>query len=354
MTTCGCKGVRSCLVCEHNKEARPALPKETVQFDYNHHMELAVAQIDTEVSGKGSLALLFPGVFLWTDFLTPQEEKSLVLMMDKDEWKPSQSGRRKQDYGPKVNFKKQRVRAAGFSGLPSLSRPLLHRMNQIPILHDFKPVEQCHLEYDPCRGSAIDPHTDDAWLWGERLVTLNLLSTVTLTFTRGDGEPVEVRSLEECVEESGPRRHLDDVTMTYNKKASDSVNDGFISTAKSRPISSNTGFEDLSAASDGEEPLNVPLVRTPNSFSECSGSTKWLAARDVCVRLPVPPRSLMVLSGPARHQWLHGVRREDVCARRVCVTFRELSPAFCAGGVHENEGNALLQKALSFRHHHVS
>uniref|UniRef100_A0A8C4X1K1 AlkB homolog 4, lysine demthylase n=1 Tax=Eptatretus burgeri TaxID=7764 RepID=A0A8C4X1K1_EPTBU len=334
MTTCGCKGVRSCLVCEHKEEPRPALPKATVQFHYNHHMGLAVAEMGTEVSGKCQLALLFPGVFLWTDFLTPQEEKSLALMMDKDEWKPSQSGRRKQDYGPKVNFKKQRVRAAGFSGLPSLSQPLLHRMNQIPFLRDFNPVEQCHLEYDPSRGSAIDPHLDDAWLWGERLVTVNLLSTVTLTFTRGDGELVEVRPLEECVDKS--------------KNASDSANDGFVSTSKSRPALSNIGFDELSAASDGHQPLNVLFVRTTDSIPECSGSTKRLAARDVCVRLPLPARSLMVLSGPARHKWLHAVRREDVCARRLCITFRELSPAFCPGGVHESEGNALLQKVQSF------
>lgn len=51
------------------------------------------------------------------------------------------------------------------------------------ILRDFVPVEQCHLEYSPERGAAIDPHYDDFWLWGERLVTLNLLSDTILSFT---------------------------------------------------------------------------------------------------------------------------------------------------------------------------
>lgn len=50
-------------------------------------------------------------------------------------------------------------------------------------MEDFVPVELCNLDYRPERGAAIDPHTDDTWLWGERLVTLNLLSDTTLTFS---------------------------------------------------------------------------------------------------------------------------------------------------------------------------
>eukprot|EP01066_Platyproteum_vivax_P017942 Platyproteum_vivax@DN7459_c0_g1_i10.p1 len=43
------------------------------------------------------------------------------------------------------------------------------------------------MEYTPERGSAIDPHFDDFWLWGERLLTLNLLTNTTLTFSTNDG-----------------------------------------------------------------------------------------------------------------------------------------------------------------------
>ena len=50
-------------------------------------------------------------------------------------------------------------------------------------LVDFLPVEVCHLEYCPSRGSSIDPHIDDTWLWGERLITLNLLSSSILTLS---------------------------------------------------------------------------------------------------------------------------------------------------------------------------
>ena len=54
---------------------------------------------------------------------------------------------------------------------------------QVDVLTDFIPVELCNLDYHPERGAHIEAHADDSWLWGERLVTLNLLSPVLLTFT---------------------------------------------------------------------------------------------------------------------------------------------------------------------------
>ena len=83
-----------------------------------------------------------------------------------------------------MNFKRQKLKLGFFNGLPSFSKPLVQRMTKgIPELADFTPVELCNLEYLPERGSSIDPHLDDSWLWGERLVTLNLLSHTFLTFS---------------------------------------------------------------------------------------------------------------------------------------------------------------------------
>ena len=89
-----------------------------------------------------------------------------------------------QDYGPKVNFKKAKVKLGHFNGLPSYSRKLVTKLSAIPALIDFIPIELCNLDYNPSRGSAIDPHRDDSWVWGDRLVTLNLLSNTFLSFTR--------------------------------------------------------------------------------------------------------------------------------------------------------------------------
>ena len=97
-----------------------------------------------------------------------------------------------------------------FAGLPLYSRVLVDRFVSYPCLSGFVPVELCNLEYLPARGSAIDPHHDDWWLWGERLVTLNLLSETVLTFTDDSRPSLSVyvvlprRSL---VVVSGPARY---------------------------------------------------------------------------------------------------------------------------------------------------
>lgn len=89
-----------------------------------------------------------------------------------------------QDYGPQANFKKKKLKLTYFNGLPAFSKVVIERMWQtVPTLSDFKVVELCNLEYMPERGAAIDPHFDDFWLWGERLVTLNLLSPTIMTMS---------------------------------------------------------------------------------------------------------------------------------------------------------------------------
>ena len=47
----------------------------------------------------------------------------------------------------------------------------------------FRAVEQCSIEYRPETGASIEPHIDDCWIWGERIVQLNCLSETTLTLT---------------------------------------------------------------------------------------------------------------------------------------------------------------------------
>ena len=88
-----------------------------------------------------------------------------------------------QDYGPKVNFKRQKINTKNFTGLPQFSKFVLDRIKNVPELQDFQCVELCDLEYSSDRESCIDPHLDDFWLWGERLITLNLMSGSALTLT---------------------------------------------------------------------------------------------------------------------------------------------------------------------------
>lgn len=116
-----------------------------------------------------------------------------------------------QDYGPKVNFKKKKLKMSNFTGLPEFSREIYERMKKVERLSDFLPVELCNLEYTAERGSSIDPHFDDFWLWGERLVTLNLLSDSVLCFTNEDRPELEVHvpMFRRCLLiVYGPARHV--------------------------------------------------------------------------------------------------------------------------------------------------
>ncbi|XP_040005579.1 alpha-ketoglutarate-dependent dioxygenase alkB homolog 4 isoform X3 [Xiphias gladius] len=204
-TSCGCKGIRRCLMCEKFKrkgQLEPSGPKVVHRFLYNPETRLALCK-DAKAA-----AFPFPGVFLWENFISEEEEKALISTMDQDVWNQSQSGRRKQDFGPKVNFKKRKVRVGGFSGLPALSQKLVLRLQQEPSLAGFQPVEQCNLDYHPQRGSAIDPHLDDSWLWGERLVTINMLSNTTLTMSLEQGLPELGLGEEVHVAVHLPRRSL--------------------------------------------------------------------------------------------------------------------------------------------------
>ncbi|XP_064620505.1 alpha-ketoglutarate-dependent dioxygenase alkB homolog 4-like isoform X2 [Lineus longissimus] len=152
----------------------------------------------------------FPGILIMNNFITEEEEQKLVQEIDEIPWVDSQSGRRKQDFGPKVNFKKKKLKLQVFSGLAPFSRLLIDSIKQIEKLKDFIPVEQCQLEYVPERGSAIDPHFDDFWLWGEHLVTLNLVSGTYLSMTHDDKPgvlvlvPMDRRSL---ITVFGPSRY---------------------------------------------------------------------------------------------------------------------------------------------------
>ncbi|XP_065830907.1 alpha-ketoglutarate-dependent dioxygenase alkB homolog 4-like [Oscarella lobularis] len=183
MTTdrlCGCTGIRSCLLCEEGRrDGRSVGTSCSKRYVY--------------AGNKSRDELNLDGIAIFDDFVDEDAERAIVAEIDDNEWKESQSGRRKQDFGPRPNFKKRKIKIGSFSGLPPFSKSLVERMWKMPLLASFVPVELCNLEYLPTRGSSIDPHIDDEWLWGERLVTLNLLSDTYLTFTRDDGaETVEI------------------------------------------------------------------------------------------------------------------------------------------------------------------
>jgi alkylated DNA repair protein alkB family protein 4 len=189
--SCACKGIRSCVLCEN-------APESEIQANVNekflfcskcNRCRSMSKQLDemeclrlSHCDGTCNLDLI-RGVFLADNFLTEDEEQFLIDNINKTNWVESQSGRYKQDYGPKVNFKKKKLKIGQFTGLPSYARFVVERLQSTIDFKDFVPVELCNLKYSKDRGASIDPHVDDMWIWGPRLLTFNLASDTYLTMT---------------------------------------------------------------------------------------------------------------------------------------------------------------------------
>ncbi|GAB1608195.1 alpha-ketoglutarate-dependent dioxygenase alkB homolog 4-like [Argonauta hians] len=265
---CSCKGIRTCLLCEdpsNNTAINHDKHQTTTIYTYCNKCQKAWQDTTTTTTTTAAttaatenpppphhhhhhrhpdhagVPIDYPGIFLEEDFISAEEEDMLTNHIDQTPFVDSQSGRRKQDYGPKVNFKKQKVNCRCFTGLPSFSKFLVDRFTSRPELSGFVPVELCNLEYEPSRGSAIDPHFDDFWIWGERLVTVNLLSHTYLTMSRDEEPNVQVRiplPRRSLVVVYGPARyqwkhavHRQDVTsrrlaMTFREPTSDFLSGG--------------------------------------------------------------------------------------------------------------------------------
>ncbi|KAL3117114.1 hypothetical protein niasHT_007517 [Heterodera trifolii] len=218
---CSCRGLRYCAVCLGTERVRKRRGDVRTEGDaFSEHLAsifnatdgkahksdesnsvllTSPVALSTEAAFVRSFAFGFPhfcedgrcfalpGLRLVPDFVTESEEQFLLSRIDGAQWVPSQSGRLKQDYGPRVNFKYQRVNSAKFFGLPDYVDHLLLRMGQMRgegvarLFDGFRPVELCNLDYSSERLSSIDLHKDDEWIWGERLVSVSLNSDCVFT-----------------------------------------------------------------------------------------------------------------------------------------------------------------------------
>lgn len=187
--SCGCKGCRTCLICETEYGAQ-SLNLQNILNKQNSYVYCPFcnkaykgwdANSYQEHPSHSGEAIAYPGVYIMPDFLTEDEEVILTKNLDEIPWDISQSGRRKQNFGPKTNFKKRKIVPGFFEGFPLCSKFVQDRFDKIDLLKGYQTIEQCSLEYDPIRGASIDPHIDDCWIWGERIVTLNCLSDSVLT-----------------------------------------------------------------------------------------------------------------------------------------------------------------------------
>ena len=194
------------------------------------------------------------GLSIVPNFLTELEEASILDALDTEPqengrgWKESQSGRRKQDFGPQANFKKRKVKLGplddpGWIGVHPEYSVLQVKIPTLAPLGGqcpFQVAQWSALDYSPNSGSNLDPHVDDSWIWGGRILGVSMASSCTMSFLTAqtkDGAVVEVQAV-------------------------------------------------------------------------------------------LPQRSLFIMQGPARSQWLHGIRAGSIESRRISITIRELEHNF--------------------------
>ncbi|XP_032513755.2 alpha-ketoglutarate-dependent dioxygenase alkB homolog 4 [Danaus plexippus] len=307
---CGCKGCRTCLICETYYGAEEL--KNLVKLDKDKgyvfcpFCNKAWSGWDIDVYKQHPYhegeSIDYPGVYIKLDFISEYEETELMRNIDEVPWDISQSGRRKQNYGPKTNFKKKKIVPGQFNGFPKFSQYLQDRFKTFDILKGYEVIEQCSLEYDPMKGASIDPHIDDCWVWGERILTVNCLSDSVLTMTPFKGDTIKYNLY--CAKEYPPVVQ-DDGTIDMDF------------TSKQNMFEASKPKEDV----------------------------------DVIIRIPLIRRSLLIIYGESRYHWEHRVLREDIVSRRVCIAYREFTPPFMNNGVHEILGREIRDRAKLFWDH---
>ncbi|KAL0272614.1 UNVERIFIED_CONTAM: hypothetical protein PYX00_005517 [Menopon gallinae] len=295
---CGCKGKRSCLICEEDYSIQPpaATSLSDIIYDYCHQCGEAWTcpgenlSVEVQHPQHSGSSIPFPGVYIQQNFLSESEKQQLLDGINNEPWSLSQSGRRKQNYGPRCNFKKMKIQKRDFNGFPKFSKFVHEKFQDVPILNNYKVIEQCVLEYDPNRGASIDPHIDDCWIWGERIVTVNVLGDTFLTFTKYSGD-----------------------RQRYNLNYLD------------------TYSSDLIHKLDGNDKYASEV--------NCEDGFK--------VRVFMPEKSLIVLFGSARYEWEHFIPREDIKSYRLCVAYREFSPPYLNGDFRDI-GNEIQEIGQQF------
>ncbi|XP_042871331.1 alpha-ketoglutarate-dependent dioxygenase alkB homolog 4-like [Penaeus japonicus] len=328
---CGCKGQRTCLTCEHSYEdvankAKSWVADEEKKKSYVYCPECDLAWPGWEADSwkvhpnHGGESIKFPGVKVIQNFVSKEEEAELMRHLDEVPWDLSQSGRRKQNYGPKCNFKKRRAKVDNFSGYPAFTKFIQDRFNSVDVLKNFQTVEQCSLDYPVETGASIDPHIDDCWIWGERIPTLSLLVDSVLTLRKYIGPETKYNLMDTykypAIMRENEIKKEEEIIQEFQQIFQDKAT-----------VESEKTAEGASFPPESDPGPNI-------------------------VRLPMPQRSLIIFYGPPRYKWEHGILREDIPSRRVCITYRELTPPYLPFGSESKTGTEILEASKNFWDHY--
>ena len=156
----------------------------------------------------------FEGVRVFQDFVSEAEAVQLLAEIERTPFAPAQSGKQKQHFGPRMNFRKRKMNAKGFDGLPRYAHWLEARLRVRAAdaglraaLVPWVTTDAFVLRYLEAECSNLDPHVDDLWAYGELIVDLSLESDGWLTFL--DRDPQDgIDGAFRCVRVPAPARSL--------------------------------------------------------------------------------------------------------------------------------------------------
>ena len=142
---CGCTGSRSCLICEAYRTDKfmiqktgPTSQRKIRAFVYcpdcgTKSWSAHLSNHLHHVSENSDDSISIDGIHLFEEVISLEEEATIVAKIDETNWVNSQSGRRKQDYGPRINFKKKKLNADAFRGLPVYVKDVWNRLSRTTV-----------------------------------------------------------------------------------------------------------------------------------------------------------------------------------------------------------------------------
>lgn len=175
--------------------------------------------------------------------------------------------------------------------IPPYLAPLLPRLPRLP---GEPAAEQLTVQYYPS-GTGIPPHVDTHSAFGESLYSLSLASSVEMVLVPCG--PVEARRLRL------PKRSLVPAGESHPATPSPTADAASPSPSPAAPPGNVDGAP-ASAANAATEAAVAAAAATPAGPS---------------YPLQLPPRSLLILTGPSRYAFTHGIasRKADQVGRRV-------------------------------------
>lgn len=205
------------------------------------------------------------------DFITEDEEAAMIAAFhDVD---PRLDGKRRisQHFGYHFDYTTFGASETSFTPVPSYITDFLPRL---PI-QDYLPDQFTAQYYPP--GAGIPPHVDTHSMFGEALYSLSYGSAVPMVFRMSDANDARKMRL--------PRRSL-------QSSVSESKLEG----------------------GSGTEAKSTPTTPESQSTMKVKSKPEEPASEHPSWELVLPPRSLLLMTGPSRYGYTHGIksRKTDI------------------------------------------